>query len=157
MVTNPVRLQVTGLDKTMVKLPNYPSKDSTRTIKIDGDFSLSRDDVQSLKKGTTVRLIGVGNIQITNIGSSITAQYIGDDMTDAAKLQWVPQNGSHEIKILVPKPLFVDDTFREDSLEEIYAHTESHYLDLEDGTEIQFVRFGYCRKDSQNQAIFTHK
>ena len=28
---------------------------------------------------------------------------------------------------------------------------------LKEGEEIQFVRFGYCRKDSQNQAIFTHK
>ena len=30
-------------------------------------------------------------------------------------------------------------------------------LQLKEGEEIQFIRFGYCRKDSQNQAIFTHK
>ena len=32
-----------------------------------------------------------------------------------------------------------------------------HYLELKDGTEIQFVRFGHCKKDSANQAIYTHK
>ena len=35
--------------------------------------------------------------------------------------------------------------------------TEPYYLQLKEGEEIQIVRFGYCRKDSQNQAIFTHK
>ena len=42
-------------------------------------------------------------------------------------------------------------------LEELEVYTEPHYLQLKEGEEIQFVRFGYCRKDSQNQAIFTHK
>jgi glutamyl-tRNA synthetase len=37
------------------------------------------------------------------------------------------------------------------------AYCEPHYLQIKDGDEIQFIRFGYCRKDSQNQAIFTHK
>jgi glutamyl-tRNA synthetase len=37
------------------------------------------------------------------------------------------------------------------------VYTEPHYLQLKEGEEIQFVRFGYCRKDSQNQVIFTHK
>ena len=53
--------------------------------------------------------------------------------------------------------IFIDDEFNEDSLEELDVYTEPHYLQLKEGEEIQFVRFGYCRKDSQNQAIFTHK
>jgi glutamyl-tRNA synthetase len=53
--------------------------------------------------------------------------------------------------------LFNGDEFNEDSLEELDVYTEPHYLQLKEGEEIQFVRFGYCRKDSQNQAIFTHK
>ena len=38
-----------------------------------------------------------------------------------------------------------------------HRDAEDIYLKLKEGEEIQFVRFGYCRKDSQNQAIFTHK
>jgi glutamyl-tRNA synthetase len=37
------------------------------------------------------------------------------------------------------------------------AFTEPHYLELNVGTEIQFVRYGYCRKDSANQVIYTHR
>jgi glutamyl-tRNA synthetase len=61
------------------------------------------------------------------------------------------------LKILIPHQLFIDDKFNEGSLEEVDVYTEPHYLELKDGAEIQFIRFGYCRKDSMNQAIFTHK
>ena len=64
---------------------------------------------------------------------------------------------AHKLKILIPHQLFIDDKFNEGSLEEVDVYTEPHYLELKDGTEIQFIRFGYCRKDSMNQAIFTHK
>ncbi|HIA09543.1 MAG TPA: glutamate--tRNA ligase, partial [Candidatus Nitrosopelagicus sp.] len=76
---------------------------------------------------------------------------------DFRKVQWVSQSSAHKLKILIPQQLFIDDKFNEGSLEEIDVYTEPHYLELKDGTEIQFVRFGYCRKDSANQAIYTHK
>ena len=59
--------------------------------------------------------------------------------------------------MIIPKTLFNGEEFNEESLEELEVYTESDYLKLKEGEEIQFVRFGYCRKDSQNQAIFTHK
>ena len=64
---------------------------------------------------------------------------------------------AHRIKMIVPKALFIEDEFNEDSLEELDVYTEPQYLQLKEGEEIQFIRFGYCRKDSQNQSIFTHK
>ena len=64
---------------------------------------------------------------------------------------------AHRIKIIIPKILFINEKFNENSLEELDVYSEPHYLQLKEGEEIQFVRFGYCRKDSQNQAIFTHK
>ena len=64
-----------------------------------------------------------------------------------------PEKNAHEIKLLIPKQLFIEEEFNEDSLEELEVYTEAHYLQLKEGEEIQFVRFGYCRKDSQNQAI----
>ena len=73
------------------------------------------------------------------------------------KLQWVSKKNAHELKILIPQQLFVNDKFNEESLEEIHVYVELHYLELKDKEEIQFVRFGYCRKDSSKQAIFTHK
>ena len=79
------------------------------------------------------------------------------EVSNIPKIQWVPQKTAHNIKLLIPNQLFIGDEFNENSLEELEVYTEPHYLELKEGEEIQFVRFGYCRKDSQNQAIFTHK
>ncbi len=60
--------------------------------------------------------------------------------------------------MIIPDILFNEnEEFNEDSLKEIDVYTEPYYLELKDGDMIQFVRFGYCRKDAQTQAIFTHK
>ena len=102
--------------------------------------------------------MGLGNVKITSVNSEITAEFIGDDHNvDFRKIQWVSKNSAHKLKILRPHQLFIADNFNEGSLEEIDVYTEPHYLELKDGTEIQFIRFGYCRKDSINQAIYTHK
>jgi glutamyl-tRNA synthetase len=102
--------------------------------------------------------MGLGNVKIIQANNDLEGEYKGDDVkVDFPKIQWVPQKNVHNLKILIPKQLFIDEEFNEDSLEELDAYTEPHYLELKDGSEIQFVRFGYCRKDSANQAIYTHK
>jgi len=102
--------------------------------------------------------MGLGNITITRVENNLEAEYLGDVVkVDFQKLQWIPQKKSHQLKIIIPKQLFINNKFNEDSLEELEVYTEPHYLELKDGTEIQFVRFGYCKKDSANQAIYTHK
>ncbi|KAG2480194.1 MAG: hypothetical protein NPMRd3_110023 [Nitrosopumilales archaeon] len=53
--------------------------------------------------------------------------------------------------------MFIDEKFNENSLEELEVFTEPYYLELSENAEIQFVRFGYCRKESAHQAIFSHK
>lgn len=72
-------------------------------------------------------------------------------------MQWVSQKNFQKIKIQIPKALFIDDNFNEDSLEEIEVYVEPYYIELKEGSGIQFVRFGYCRKESASMAIFTHK
>ena len=39
---------------------------------------------------------------------------------------------------------------------ETEVYTEPHFENVEEGAEIQFVRFGYCRKDTGRRVIFTH-
>ena len=119
---------------------------------------MSSEDVKDLKVGDQLRLMGLGNVKITSINSEIDAEFTGDDHdVNFMKLQWVSKKNAHELKILIPQQLFVNDKFNEESLEEIHVYTEPHYLELNNDEEIQFVRFGYCRKDSSKQAIFTHK
>ena len=159
MVKDPKTLTIRNLPNSTVELPNHPSnKMGTRKVMVEDSVFLSSDDVKSLKIGDQLRLMGLGNVKITSVNSEITGEFTGDERdVNFMKLQWVSQKNAHELKILIPQRLFVDDKFNEESLEKIHVYVEPHYLELKNGEEIQFVRFGYCRKDSSKQAIFTHK
>jgi len=159
MVKDPKTLTIRNLPNSTVELPNHPSnKMGTRKVTVEDSVFLSSDDVKSLKIGDQLRLMGLGNVKITSVNSEITGEFTGDERdVNFMKLQWVSQKNAHELKILIPQRLFVDDKFNEESLEKIHVYVEPHYLELRNGEEIQFVRFGYCRKDSSKQAIFTHK
>lgn len=159
MVSKPKKLTIKKLPFLSVEIPNHPIKDmGKRKINLDENFYISGEDTTNIKEGTKIRLLGLGNVTISKINGELEGEFIEDgNTTDIQKIQWVPQKDVHIIKILIPKQLFIDDEFNENSLEELEAYVEPHYLQLKDGEEIQFVRFGYCRKDSQNQAIFTHK
>lgn len=159
MVSKPKKLTIKKLPFSFVEIPNHPVKDmGKRKINLDENFYISGEDAENIKEGTQIRLLGLGNVVISKINEELEGEFIKDgNITDIQKIQWVSQKNVHIIKILIPKQLFIDDEFNENSLEELEVYTEPHYLQLKDGEEIQFVRFGYCRKDSQNQAIFTHK
>jgi len=158
MVSDAKKLTVNDLPMSSVEIPNHPINDmGKRKIDVDGNFYISGEDSESIKEGMQIRLLGLGNVSITKKGIELEGNFIEGEPKDIPKIQWVPQKTAHEIKMLVPKILFNGEEFNEDSLEELDVYTEPHYLQLKEGEEIQFVRYGYCRKDSQNQAIFTHK
>ena len=159
MVKNAKKLKIKNLSLSSVEIPNHPINDmGKRKIEITEDFYISGDDAESIKEQSTIRLLGLGNVKITKIGTEFEGEFEEDgDSSNILKIQWVPQETAHEIKMIIPKILFNGEEFNEDSLEELDVYTEPQYLQLKEGEEIQFVRFGYCRKDSQNQAIFTHK
>ena len=159
MVSKPKKLLVKGLPFLVVEIPNHPIKDmGKRKIEIDDRILISGEDAESVGENSQIRLLGLGNVMITKVGEQLEGEFVKDgNVLDIPKIQWVPEKNSHEIKLLIPKQLFIEEEFNEDSLEELEVYTEPYYLKLKEGEEIQFVRFGYCRKDSQNQAIFTHK
>jgi len=159
MVRNAKKLTVKNLLISSVEIPNHPINDmGKRKIEVDENFYISGDDAQNIKQGMQIRLLGLGNVSITKDGTEFEGEFVGEgETTNIPKIQWVSQKTAHEIKMIIPKALFNGEEFNEESLEEVDVYTEPHYLQLKEGEEIQFVRFGYCRKDSQNQAIFTHK
>ncbi|MBL7002115.1 MAG: glutamate--tRNA ligase, partial [Nitrosopumilus sp.] len=159
MVSNAKKLTVKNLPMSSVEIPNHPINDmGKRKIEVDEHFYISGDDAENIKEGMQIRLLGLGNISIIKDGVEFEGEFVEEEKTtDILKIQWVQQKTAHKIKMLIPKILFNGDKFNEESLEELDVYTEPHYLEIKEGDEIQFVRFGYCRKDSQNQAIFTHK
>jgi len=158
MVNNSKKLSVKNLAISSVEISNHPINDmGKRKIEVDGNFYISGEDAQNIEEGKQIRLLGLGNVSITKVGTELEGEFIEGGPTNIPKIQWVSQKTAHQIKMIIPKMLFNEEEFNENSLEELDVYTEPHYLELKEGEEIQFVRFGYCRKDSQNQAIFTHK
>jgi glutamyl-tRNA synthetase len=158
MVKNPASIKIKDLPSSTITMPNHPTKDmGKRTIEHDGGFYVESEDVDKLKPGDAIRFMGLGNVKITS-QSPLEGQYIGDELgADIPKVHWVAQKNAQKIKILIPSQLFIGEEFNVSSLQEINVFTEPHYNELKEGKEIQFVRFGYCRKDSMLQAIYTHK
>lgn len=159
MVTDPVKLIVKNNNVEKIEISNHPQKDmGKRNLQIDGSFYVSGDDAKSLKSGDEIRLLELYNARITKTGSEIEAEITDNKFkSEIPKIQWVPVRNAVKIEVLIPKILFVNEQFNENSLEIKQALVEPYYLELNVGAEIQFVRNGYCRKDSANQVIYTHK
>ncbi len=157
MVRNPASVKVHGLPDT-ITMQNHPTKDmGTRTVEIGEDFYVEEEDIANLNPGDKLRFIGLGNVKLTGTDPAV-GEFAGDELAgDIPKIHWVAQKNAQKIKILIPSQLFFGEQFNERSLEEINVFTEPHYSELKEGKEIQFVRFGYCRKDSMLQAVYTHK
>jgi glutamyl-tRNA synthetase len=159
IVFDPVKLTVVNNNLTEIEISNHPQNDmGKRRVTIDGNFYISGNDAKPLKIGDEVRLLELYNIRITKTGSEMEGEVTGTGYkSDIPKIQWVSRKNPVSIEVLISNVLFINDQFNENSLEVKQAITEQYYLELNVGAQIQFVRFGYCRKDSANQAIYTHK
>lgn len=156
---DPVKLTVKNNNITEIEIPNHPQRDiGKRKIQLDGTFYVSGEDTRNLKVGDEVRLLELYNIKVTKLGPDVEAELTSSDFkSEIPKIQWVPRKSAVKIEVLIPKILFVNEKFNENSLDVVQALTEPYYLELNVGAEIQFVRYGYCRKDSANQVVYTHK
>ena len=159
MIKNPKKLSIDNLPNHSIELQNHPTIDlGKRVVEVGDTILISEDDLNDISVNDEIRLMSLGNVKITGTGSKLSGEYTGDELKDnVKKVQWISDDTAHKIKIIIPKQLFTDDKFNEDSLQTIQGFTEPHYLKLKDNDEIQFIRFGYCRKESSHQAIFTHK
>jgi len=159
IATNPVKLSVKNNKVMEIEIPNHPQRDmGKRKIQLDGVFYVSGEDMKDLKVGDEIRLLELYNIKITKLGPDVEAEITSSNFkSEIPKIQWVSRKSAIKIDVLIPKILFVNKKFNENSLEVVQALTEPYYLELNVGTEIQFVRYGYCRKDSANQVVYTHK
>jgi glutamyl-tRNA synthetase len=159
IVFDPVKLTVVNNNLAEVEISNHPQNDmGKRRVVIDGNFYISGNDARPLKIGDEVRLLELYNIRITKTGPEMEGEVTGTGYkSDIPKIQWISRKDPVRIEVLISNVLFINDQFNENSLEVKQAMTEQYYLELNVGAQIQFVRFGYCRKDSANQAIYTHK
>ncbi len=156
-VSNPVKVIIDDMPEIdTIRVRNHPDKDlGFREVRVDKELFISSDDAKSIKEGDEIRLLELFNIKIKKIDDVIQAVYTSKELKDIPKIQWVSKG--IEIKIMIPKQLYINDRFNEDSLEIVKGYGEEYVERLEKGSRVQFVRFGFCILDKDNIFILTHK
>jgi glutamyl-tRNA synthetase len=170
-----------------VTLNNHPSINlGHRDVRVSNSFYIAGDDADSIRVGDEIRLMELYNIRIADIRSQYTSQFSGSDSTssdrkvhrsnksntarliiaeqtgdylkhDIPKIQWVAMEDASPYRIMIAKALYIGEYYNTNSLETCEGFAESYVSALKQGTIIQLVRFGFCRIDGNNTAIFTHR
>lgn len=165
-VRDPVEIRVEGAREMAVTLKNHPTDASlgTRKVNVSDTLFISGDDAKNLKEGDELRLIELFNVKVAGVErkdgrvSSVRAVPGGDEIRQSMqKVQWIAKNDIVEFQVMIPKALFAGEEYNPDSLEVARGGVESFAAALAPGTQVQFVRFGFCRIDRSNTAILTHR
>jgi glutamyl-tRNA synthetase len=159
-VPDPVKLKVSEAPSMEAKLNYHPDRVDygSRQIELGDTFFVSHSDIRNMEKGSTFRLIEAYNVTISDVHENLVlGDYSGEDRpVEVPKLQWVTEMGSFPLTVEVPGPLLIDDKFNPDSLKMVHGVVEQAAAQLTIGEIVQFVRFGFCRKDSDQLMIRTH-
>ena len=164
-VNDPVELNIKNISlSNQIILKNHPNRDfGFRKVKVSNSFYISREDAMKLNVGDEIRLMELYNIKIVEIKSEnhkklLIANSIGDQLKQTMpKIQWVEKNNIIPFKVLIPRQLYIGEVYNIDSLKISEGFAEAFVSTLKYGTIFQFVRFGFCRLDENNTAIFTHR
>jgi glutamyl-tRNA synthetase len=163
-VREPVELKLINANPVNVSLKNHPSSNlGSRSVQVNDTVYIARADADKLSEGSTIRLMELYNIKITRLDlasdkSRVYADVIGTGLShDIQKIQWVAYNDKMPYRIIIPKKLFSNEEFDRNSLEIASGYAESFVSTLPVHSNIQFVRYGFCRLDGDQQAIFTHR
>jgi len=130
-----------------------------RNIQTGGEFWLSKADADALREGTAFRLKGLYNVKVTGTeAEGMRGEFAGKEMTkESQKIQWVPVgNEAVPCEVLVPGDLMVEGKFNPHSLRVDKGYCEKACATLEQGTVVQFERYGFVRLDDAKAMRFVY-
>jgi glutamyl-tRNA synthetase len=163
-VKDPVEIRILNTSPREAVLKNHPNIDlGSRRITVNDSVYICKEDAADLRLGNEIRLIELFNVRVVDIitaGTKMTiiGSWCGDDIKpEMRKIQWVAKNDAHPFKVLVPKELYIGDTYNVNSLEVWKGVCESYVTSLKPDSKLQFVRMGFCRIEGDSLAIFTHR
>ncbi len=164
-VRDPVELHIQNPSLEEAVIKNHPNANlGIRKVSVSDSFYITREDAAKLNTGDEIRLMDLYNIQITKIITSenhkqiLIAHSTGEDIKqNMPKIHWVAKNDAIPYKVIMARELYIGEQYNANSLEIIEGFAESFVSTLKPDTRIQFVRFGFCRLDNGNTAIFTHR
>jgi len=161
-VENPIPLEIKGVERHYsVRLhlhPDHPEWGS-RSFEIQPvgqslTLNISGNDIESLKIGGAIRLMGLFNVKVTDKKADrVEAVYHSESYEEAKKLRialihFIPQGTGVNAEVVMP-----DATLRQGLAEEACKQ-------LQVGQVVQFERFGFVRIDGLDErltAYFAHK
>jgi len=148
-VQDPVKIKIQGAPEMKVKVPLHPAipKKGNRNFETAGDFYITKRDFEGIKKskeGTVYRLMHIFNF--TRKGARFLYHSTEHSNELQAKLiHWLPASEGEQIKIMM------------DDGKHVKGLVEDATKQLKPGTIVQFERFAFCRKISNNEWWFTQK
>lgn len=156
-VPDPIKLIVTGGPEETVRLKKHPKLDhGFREIKVKDTFYISGGDSENIEKDEIFRLKDLYDVEILEKGEVLEGKYAGNEKV-SKKVQWVSDD-KIDCEVLVPKDLLKDGEYNPESLEVVKGVCESNCAKLDEGTTIQFERFGFVRLDKKgkNKLVFVY-
>lgn len=144
-VHEPIKLEIKGIKKLSAEIlyhPDFPKRGKRKIILKENKVFVSKSDLKLMKPGKEIRLKDLCNIKILkNNKAEFTSKKVKLELN---KIQWVPLDNA-KIKILMPDGKIINGL------------AEKEVNKLKTGEIIQFVRFGFCRKDKKDLFVFAHK
>jgi len=161
-VENPVKLIIDNAPDVEKIIKLHPTNETlgSRKIKTNGEFFISKFDVNNIDIDEIFRLKDLYNVKIKEKNEIIVGEYLGDELiSDTSKIQWTT-NKFIRMKVFIPGLLFEKNEFNPNSLKEIKGFSEEEVVNLDSGEIVQFERFGFVRiekKDKTFVGYFAHK
>ena len=164
-VKDPIKLKITNVPIHSVTLKHHPTENlGSRTIMVSDEFWVSSEDLSNSSEGEVIRLMDLFNIEIKKKTKMIIEADFDSrkPIPKVRKIHWVAIDGI-PFKLRIPNndEFFInsDGSFQfKDESDEIYdGFAETSCESLRTGELIQFNRIGFCRVDSPNLAILSHK
>lgn len=161
-VKEPVKLVVEHAPEKMQTIPYHPSNKALgeRTIRTNGTFFVPMEDMNCLNVGDVFRLKDLYNVKIMKKNKIIVGSYAGDELiSDSMKIQWTTDRFI-PLTVFIPHPLFIENVYNQNSLEEIHGVAEEAISTVKNGEIVQFERFGFVRIEHSPAGFtgfFTHR
>lgn len=163
-VKNPIEIRIANPIFNKVELKNHPTQQQlgTRSVQTSDRIYIDKEDADQLERGEEIRLMEMHNIQLDEVIQGNSSEYLRVINTgtkikpNIPKVQWVSNDDMIPFTVIVPGKLFLGNEFNKDSLHVYNGVSESYVSKVRTASSIQFVRFGFCRVQTDGVAIYTH-
>lgn len=146
-IKDPVKINIEGAPEQEVELDLHPDKKKGgRSFATDDEFFIDKEDLDGIKDGELIRLMDCLNFRKEkDTFKFVDTSYETFKNNGKLILHWLP---SHDV---------VDMNIRMPDNSVIAGKAERLVSDVKISDVVQFERFGFCRKDSEDEFWFAHR